>query len=150
MHLTLRSNHAMRLMMYCAVNDRAVAPVSEIARACNMSEAHLSKIAHALAAAGFVETVRGRRGGVRLARPATELNVGEIVRATELGQCLVECLDPETNTCPLIEVCRFRSIIGRALDAFLSVLDGYTLADLVADRGQIRAAMGLEPEAPAV
>ena len=143
MHLTLRSNHAMRLMMYCAVNEGRASPVAEIARACNMSEAHLSKIAAGLAAHGFVETVRGRRGGVRLARPAAELNVGRIVRATELGKCLVECLEPDTNTCPLIAACRFRSIVGRALEAFLSVLDGYTLADLVAEREQLREAMGL-------
>ncbi len=145
MQLTLRSNHAMRLMMFCAVAGQKVTPVSEIARACNMSEAHLGKIANHLAAHGFIETVRGRRGGVRLARPASELNVGAIVRATELGRCLVECLEPESNTCPLIEVCRFRTIIGRALEAFLSVLDGYTLADLVAEKEQLRAAMGLAP-----
>jgi len=148
MQLTIRSNHAMRLMMFCAVNRGRVAPVAEIARACNMSEAHLGKIAHALASHGFVETVRGRHGGVRLARPPAELNVGEIVRATEFGRCLVECLDPETNTCPLVEACRFRSIIGRALEAFLRVLDGYTLADLVAEPEGMRLAMGLpDPDA---
>lgn len=143
MQLTLRSNHAMRLVMYCAVNDNRVAPVSEIARACNMSEAHLAKIAHLLASHGFVETVRGRSGGVRLARPANELNVGAIVRVTELGRCLVECLDIDTNTCPLTGVCRFRSIVGRALEAFLSVLDGYSVADLVVDREAMRCVLGL-------
>lgn len=148
MQLTVRSNHAMRLMMYCAVNDRRVAPVSDIARACNMSEAHLAKIANALAAQGFVETVRGRAGGVRLARPANEINVGAIVRANEMGRCLVECLNSETNSCPLVEVCRFRSIIGRALEAFLNVLDGYTLADLVSGRDELRSAMGLDGAAP--
>lgn len=149
MQLTVRSNHAMRLMMYCAVNDDEVTPVADIARSCNMSEAHLAKIAHVLASHGFLETVRGRRGGVHLARPASEINVGAIVRATEFGRCLVECLDPETNTCPLINVCRFRSIIGRALEAFLTVLDGYTLADLVVGRDELRAVMGFQDEAGA-
>lgn len=149
MQLTLRSNHAMRLMMFCAVNEPRVAPVAEIARACNMSEAHLGKIAHALASHGFVETVRGRRGGVRLARPAEDLNLGEIVRATEFGQCLVECLEPETNTCPLIGVCRFRGIVREALEAFLGVLDRYSLADLVAEPEPLRAAMGLDSAAAA-
>ncbi len=154
MQLTLRSNHAMRLMMFCALHEGRVSPVSDIARACNMSETHLGKIASLLATHGFVETVRGRGGGVRLTRPASDVNVGEIVRATEFGQCLVECLRPETNTCPLVEACRFRTIIGRALEAFLSVLDGYTLADLVAERDALRAAMGLDegvnggPDAP--
>lgn len=144
MQLTVRSNHAMRLLMYCAVNNGRVASVPEIAAACNMSEGHLGKIANTLAGFGYIETVRGRRGGVRLARPAEDLNVGDIVRTTEFGRCLVECLDPETNTCPLIEVCRFRSIIGRALESFLSVLDGYTLADLVASRADLRAVLGID------
>lgn len=144
MHLNIRSNHAMRLMMYCALNDEGVASIAEIARACNMSETHLAKIAHQLAALGFVETVRGRRGGVRLARPVGKLNVGDIVRSMEITACLVECLDPETNTCPLIEVCRFRTIIGEALEGFFQVLERYTLADLVSDGGGLRAAMGLD------
>ncbi|MEM9957657.1 MAG: Rrf2 family transcriptional regulator [Pseudomonadota bacterium] len=149
MHMTLRSNHAMRLLMYCAVNDGRVAPVSDIARACNMSEAHLGKIANALAAGGFVQTLRGRRGGVRLARAPEDLNVGEIIRATELGYCLVECLAAEGNTCPLTEVCKFRSVMSEALEAFLRVLDRYTLADLVNEPGPLRAAMSLEVPAKA-
>lgn len=144
MLITLRSNHGMRLVMYCAVNHGRVAPVSEIARACNMSEAHLAKIAHHLAGCGFLETVRGRCGGVRLAKPPAELSVGAIVRATEIGRCLVECFEPASNTCPLINVCRFRDILGRAMDAFLGVLDGYTIEDLVRDEGDIRVALGLD------
>lgn len=144
MQLNVRSNHAMRLMMYCALNNDAVTPIVNIARACNMSETHLAKIAHALAARGFVETVRGRHGGVRLAMSADELNVGEIVRSMEFTACLVECLDPAANTCPLIDVCRFRAIIGEALEAFFKVLERYTLADLLSDGGKLRKAMGLE------
>lgn len=148
MQLTARSNYSMRLMMYCALRPGTVTPVAEVARACNMSEAHLGKIANELARHGFVETVRGRRGGVRIARPAAEINVGEIVRATELGRCFVECLDPATNTCPLIDACRFRSILGRAVEAFLGVLDGYTLADLIVERDELMAALGLGPSIP--
>jgi Rrf2 family nitric oxide-sensitive transcriptional repressor len=144
MHLTIRSNHAMRLLMYCALNENRIAPVAEIARACNMSEAHLGKIANTLAGLGFVETIRGRGGGVRLARPPHEVLVGAVVRRTEMGPCLTECLDPETNTCPLTEACRFRTVLGRALEAFLNVLDGYTLADLVSPGDDLRRAMGLE------
>ena len=144
MHLTVRSNHAMRLMMFCALNPSRTTPIAEIARACNMSEAHLGKIAHALSAHGFVETVRGRRGGVRLGRSPRDINVGDIVRQTEFGSCLVECLNPASNTCPLVSACRFRSILGQALDAFLRVLDGYTLADLVADPLPLRELMGID------
>ena len=153
MQLTARSNYAMRLLMYCALRPGAVTPIAEIARACNMSEAHLGKIANDLSHHGYVETVRGRAGGVRLARSAGQVNLGEVVRATELQRCLVECLDRDTNSCPLIEACRLRSILARALDAFLSVLDGYTLADLVVERAALAEALGLEtrgmPEAVA-
>lgn len=145
MHLTVRSNHAMRLMMYCAMKHRRIAPVSEIARACNMSEAHLAKIANRLAAAGFVETVRGRGGGVRLARAPGDISVGAVVRSTEMSACLIECLDLETNTCPLVSACKFRGLMQRALKAFLAVLDDCTLADLVDDGDDLRALMGLAP-----
>ena len=148
MQLTVRSNHAMRLLMFCALAEGRVTPVAEIARACNMSEAHLAKIAQRLAAIGVVETLRGRAGGVRLARPARRINVGEVVRATEFGACLVECLSPESNTCPLVSACRFRGIVGRALEAFLAVLDGYTLADLVAEGDELAALMGLREAEP--
>lgn len=141
--LTLRSNHAMRLMMFCALTGGKPTPVARIAKACNMNEKHLAKIANALAADGFLETIRGRRGGVRLARPAQEINVGDVVASTEIGCNFVECLDRASNTCPLIDACRFRSIIGRALEAFLGVLNGYTLADLVTGRPELRATMGL-------
>lgn len=143
MQLTIRSNHAMRLMMFCAINAGKVTPISEIARACNMKQAHLAKIANALAADGFIVTVRGRRGGVRLARPAAEINVGAIVASTEIGAGFVECFDRNTNTCPLADCCRFRSALDRALDAFIDVLRGYSLADLVVDRDRLRRAMGL-------
>jgi Rrf2 family nitric oxide-sensitive transcriptional repressor len=143
MQLTVRSNHAMRLLMYCALNAGRVAPVGEIARVCNMSEAHLAKIAHKLAALGVVETVRGRGGGVRLAMAPEKISVGMIVRATERGPCLTECLEPETNTCPLVQACRFREILLRALEAFYGVLEGYTLADLIAQGEDLRALMDL-------
>ena len=148
MQLTVRSNHAMRLMMYCALNEGRLAPVSEIARACNMSEAHLAKIANRLAAHGFVETVRGRGGGVRLARKPEDLSVGAVVRTTEMGACLIECLDLENNTCPLIGACKFRGVVSRALEAFLAVLDDCTLAELIEDGDDLKQLMGLLGDAP--
>lgn len=144
MQLTIRSNHAMRLMMFCALNAGKVTPVSTVAKACNMRPAHLAKIANALSAEGFIETVRGRHGGVRLARPAEEIRVGAIVASTEVGAGFVECFDPATNTCPLIGACRFRPALDRALDAFIGVLNDYTLADLVVGRDDLRQAMGLD------
>lgn len=135
----------MRLMMFCALNAGKVTPVSQIAQAGNMKQAHLAKIANTLAADGFIETVRGRRGGVRLARPAASISVGAIIARTEVGAGFVECVDRATNTCPLIDCCRFRSALDRALAAFIAVLDEYTLADLVAGGEQLRRALGLPP-----
>lgn len=143
MHLTVRSNHAMRLLMYCAANGGRRATVTEIARACGMSETHLAKIAHGLAAAGHIETVRGRRGGVRLARPPEAINVGAVLRGTEMGACLMECLDPASNTCPLTPACRLRGALSSALEAFFAVLDRYTLADLTENSDDLRRLMGL-------
>jgi Rrf2 family nitric oxide-sensitive transcriptional repressor len=148
MHLTIRSNHAMRLMMYCAMKRGQIAPVSEIARACNMSEAHLAKIANRLATAGFVQTVRGRAGGVRLAQAPEDIRVGDVVRTTEMGICLIECLDMDTNTCPLVTACKLRGVVQRALRAFLAVLDDCTLADLIDDGDDLRALMGLGADTP--
>jgi Rrf2 family nitric oxide-sensitive transcriptional repressor len=146
MHLTVRSNHAMRLLMYCALNGNQLATVSDIARACAMSETHLAKIAHTLAGLGYIETVRGRRGGVKLARPPEEINVGAVLRGTEMGACLMECLDPETNTCPLTAACRLRGVLRSAMAAFLAVLDRYTLADLTQDSDDLRGLMGLRSQ----
>ena len=148
MHLTIRSNHAMRLLMYCGLNHGRVTPAAEIARACNSSEAHLGKIANWLAQQGYVETVRGRGGGVRLVRAPSEISVGEIVRGTETGSCIVECHDAETNTCPLRDACKFRGVLEGAMGAFLKVLDTYTLADLIEDGDDLRRLMGLDPVAP--
>lgn len=143
MQITQRTNNAMRLVMYCALIGDRVAPVSEIAHACNMSETHLSKIAHLLAGFGFITTVRGRAGGVKLARPPEELNVGQIARKTECGPPLVECMELTTNSCPLVEACRFRPVLARSLEAFFSVLDEYTVADLIAEPAELRRAMNI-------
>jgi Rrf2 family nitric oxide-sensitive transcriptional repressor len=148
MHLTIRSNHAMRLLMYCGLNHGRITPAAEIARACNSSEAHLGKIANWLAQHGYVETVRGRGGGVRLMRAPEEISVGEIVRGTETGSCIVECHAIETNTCPLRDACKFRDVLAEAMAAFLAVLDRFTLADLIEDGDDLRRLMGLEVHQP--
>ena len=150
MHLTIRSNHAMRLLMYCGLNHGRVTPAAEIARACNSSEAHLGKIANWLAQRGYVETVRGRGGGVRLTRAPSDISVGEIVRGAETGSCVVECHDADTNTCPLREACALRGVLHEAMTAFLAVLDRYTLADLLAEPEPLRRLMGLDQDARAL
>ncbi|MEJ2118245.1 MAG: Rrf2 family transcriptional regulator [Alphaproteobacteria bacterium] len=143
MLLTLHSNHAIRLLMYCALRPNVVLRTVDIARANRVSEHHLTKIAQSLASFGIVETVRGRSGGITLARPPEEIKIGQVIRITEDNLEIAECFNLKTNTCPLAPACRFNKILHQALAAFLSVLDGYTLADLVASGSQLRPLLGI-------
>lgn len=134
MRLTQYSNFALRTLQYVALHDPALVTVDDVARAHRISKAHLVKVAHELGQRGYVQTIRGRNGGMRLARPAEQITVGEIVRWTEAPLELVECFNPETNTCPLEGVCHLSRGIQRALRAFLSVLDDLTIADITLNR----------------
>ena len=128
MRLTNQTNYAVRMLMYCAAADRQCR-VREIADLYGLSEAFLLKILRQLTAKGFMTTVRGRAGGVRLARPAAEIRLGEVVRAME-GFTLAECFEPGSE-CPILSSCGFNGALNEALAAFLAVLDRTTLADLV-------------------
>lgn len=108
--------------------------VHAIAEQMNMSYEHLVKIVQRLAELGYVETVRGRHGGVRLAVPAESIRVGTLVRQTEENLTLVECFDPEHNTCPVAPACTLAGVLDEALHAFLAVLDRKTLADALHPR----------------
>ena len=131
LRLTQFSNFAIRLLMYAALKGDAPSAVPEVARAYGVSYDHLKKAAAELCRRGYLETVRGRNGGVRLAKHPAEIRIGDVIRQTEGGSVLVECFDPATNTCPLLPACRLRLALQEALAAFYAVLDGYTLADLV-------------------
>ena len=133
MRLTQFSNYAMRVLMYTAVRHPSPSTVPEIATAYGISYNHLKKAAALLCGLGYLDAVRGRRGGVRLARPVNDITVGEVIRKTEGDLVLVECFDAGANTCPMAGHCRLQAAFREALDAFLAVLDRYTLADLVAD-----------------
>jgi Rrf2 family nitric oxide-sensitive transcriptional repressor len=130
MRLTTRTNLAARVLMACAVNDGATLRTAEIARACNASLHHLLQVVHALQAHGFVQTVRGRGGGLHLARPPAQISMGAVFRVFEAGHPFAECFDPATSTCPLRPGCRLQGYIARAVEAFYHELDMVTLADL--------------------
>jgi Rrf2 family nitric oxide-sensitive transcriptional repressor len=132
--LTRYTDYSLRVLIYLAVEPDRRATIDEIASAYDISKAHLMKVVHELGRRGWVETVRGRGGGLQLARPADEIAVGEVVRATEENLALVECFDPATSACAIERACGLRAVLDEALAAFLAVLDGYTLADLVARR----------------
>jgi len=133
MHLTRYTDYSLRVLIYLAVHQEELATIEEIAKAYGISNAHLTKIVHQLGRAGYVETVRGRGGGLRLAQPPEKIRVGEVVRHTE-AMPLVECFDPKTSHCRIEPVCDLRAALRDALEAFLRTLDGYTLADLVVRR----------------
>lgn len=138
MRLTIRTNLAMRTLMYCAVNSGRNVTKCEIAEACNASENHLAQIVRLLHHEGFIEAVRGRNGGLRLARPAQAINVGNVFRLFEAELPFAECFKPEENTCPLIGCCWLRPALVQAIEAFYGTLDGITLEELVAENRDLQ------------
>ena len=134
MRLTYHADYALRLLMYVALRDGTLVQIQEVAEAYGISKNHLMKVAFHLGRLGFLETVRGRNGGLRLARAPQDITVGEVVRKTEESFALVECFDPGSNGCVITGPCRLRGVLRKALDAFLDVLDEHTLADLIQPR----------------
>lgn len=134
MRLTRYTDYALRVMIHLGVNEGRLVSISEIARAYDISQNNLMKVVQDLGQAGFVETIRGRSGGIRLARPAAEINVGQLVRHTEAGFMLADCAH-----CPIAPACRLTGIFAEAIQAFLSVLDRYVIADLLGQRSQLAA-----------
>lgn len=130
MRLTMMTDYAMRMLMYLAHNPDRLCTIAEIAEAYRISEGHLMKIAHLLGQAGFIETMRGRHGGIRVAAPLSQIGLGAVVRTIEPDFTLVECFG-HRNTCALTGSCRLPGILRGALERFLAHVDRYTLADLV-------------------
>jgi len=130
MRLTFYSDYSLRLLMYAALEPDRLITIQDVARAYGISKNHLTKVAFDLGRAGFVETVRGRGGGLRLARKPEEIGLGDVLRVTERQSALVECFKPETNACVISGPCRLKGVLNRALKAWFAVLDEYTLADL--------------------
>ena len=138
MRLTKRTNLAMRVLMFCAVNTDRNVTKSQIASGCNSSENHLGHVVNRLGQLGFLETIRGRRGGIRLARPANGIWVGDVFRAMETGVPLVECMDDAGEiSCPLYKACRLRGELRTASEAFFGHLDQISLAELVEENAPL-------------
>lgn len=129
MHLTRFTDNALRCLTYLALHPGETETVGTIARRMALSEDHLVKVVQRLAHLGYVETMRGRGGGVRLVVEPAKINVGAVVRATEENFRLVECFDDAHNTCPIAPACGLAPALDLALKAFLEVLDRYTLED---------------------
>lgn len=148
MRLTRQTNYALRMLMYCAANDDDLSRVPAIARAYSVSELFLFKILHPLVAAGLVETVRGRNGGVRLAKPASAISLLDVVTVTEDSFAMAECFENEAADCPLIDTCSLNAALRQALGAFFDVLAGYSIEDLVMARPGLPSLLGLDDSSP--
>jgi Rrf2 family nitric oxide-sensitive transcriptional repressor len=134
MQLTSYTDYALRVLIYLALHDDRLVTIAEMASAYGISKNHLMKIVHQLGQHGFIETVRGRGGGLRLRQSPAQLALGQVVRQMEPHFNLVECFDPTTNRCPITPVCGLTHVLVEARDAFMTVLDRYTLADLIPDK----------------
>ena len=145
MRLTTRTNLAARVLMACAVNDGMIVRTSEIAKKCNASTHHLLQVVNLLHGNGFVETIRGRSGGLRLARPMEQISIGAVFRIFEAGVPFAECFDDQANSCPLSSTCRLRTYISRSLEAFYHELDMVTLTDLVKGNCGLTALLDMSP-----
>ncbi len=134
MRLTRYTDYAMRVLLYLGQEPARLCSIAEIARGYGISQNHLMKVVNDLVNAGYLESVRGRNGGIRLARPASAINVGALIRHTEDSFELWAC-----GSCIIGGACGLTGVLDEALQAFLSVLDGYSLADVIARNGDFRS-----------
>jgi len=147
MRLTTFSDYSLRVLTYLAVHDGRLATVGEIAAAYGVSENHLVKVVHHLSQQGYIQTTRGKGGGMRLARAPRSINLGQVLRGTEDSLNLVECFEGASE-CRIESACALKGMLGRALDAFFAVLERHTLADLLANKSRLARILVL-PQASA-
>jgi len=132
MQLTLFTDYSLRVLLYLAAHRERLVPVSQISTAYGISQNHLVKVVQRLLEQQLVQSVRGRSGGLKLAREPHDINLAEVVRATEPHSNLVECFELRTNTCPIEAACGLKRALSRAQQAFFAELERHTLADFAA------------------
>jgi len=147
MKLTAFSDYTLRVLMFLALNRTRLATIPEIAAAYGISENHLMKVVHRLVRSGVIESVRGKGGGIRLAREPEDIRLGEVVRGSEASGPIVECLSNEARACCIAPACRLAAILVRAFDTLYASLNEYTLADLVCAPQELDALLAHKPTA---
>jgi Rrf2 family nitric oxide-sensitive transcriptional repressor len=153
MRLTDYTDYSLRVLLYLAVQGDALSTIQDISQAYGISKNHLMKVVQQLAERGWVETVRGRNGGLRFVERTRELTVGEVVRATESDFALVACLPDqrgERRPCVISPQCRLRAALQAAGDAFLAELDRYTIGEVTQPQGALAALLGMRGAIPIV
>ncbi len=141
MKLTSFTDYSLRVLIYLAAEPTRRATIAEIATSFDVSENHLTKVVHFLGKEGLLVTVRGKGGGLGLARSPELINVGDVVRRTEGTDMTAECFDPLTNRCSIAPICRLQGVLREALAAFYAVLDAHSLLDLVENRELLSAVL---------
>ncbi len=144
MQLTLHTDYSLRVLIYLAEKGDELATITEIATFYDISRNHLVKVVHHLAGAHFIQTLRGKNGGMRLARPPEEISVGDVVRKMEPNFDIVECFNADSRACTVAPLCALRGVLYQAGNEFLSVLDRYTLADAIVRDDGVAAVFPLE------
>lgn len=144
MRLSLFTDYSLRVLMFGALKGEAFS-LSEVAGAYAISRNHLVKVVNFLSKLGYLDTRRGRGGGIELGMKPDKIRIGLVVRRTENNPVIVECFDPKTNTCPIHGMCRLKGVLGEASRAFYDSLDRYTLEDLIggADRSKLAKKLSL-------
>jgi Rrf2 family nitric oxide-sensitive transcriptional repressor len=137
MQLTRYTDYSIRVLLHVGAREEGLSSIAEIAAAYDISKNHLMKVVQDLGQAGFLETVRGRSGGLRLGRAADKITIGELVRHTEQGFNLVDC-----SSCLIAPACTLPRILNEATQAFLAVLDKYTIEDILSRRVDLRRLFG--------
>jgi Rrf2 family nitric oxide-sensitive transcriptional repressor len=136
MRLTAYTDYTLRTLMYLALSRDRLVTIQDIADLHGISKNHLMKVVHQLGLSGMVETVRGRNGGLKLKREPEDINIGEIVRNTETDFFMAECFDKDNTACVFSSSCVLKGVLSSATAAYLAVLDGVTLSDLIKKDGK--------------
>jgi len=145
MRLTAYTDYSLRVLIYLALQEHRLATIGEISAAYGISANHLMKIIHNLGKLGYIDTVRGRAGGMKLAGMPQEVNLGQLVRQVEPDFAIVDCFDPNRRReCVIAPACRLQLILDKAVRAFLDVLDNYTLADLLRNPTRLKHLLNIE------
>ncbi len=144
MRLTDYSEYALRVLIYLSIQDDRLVTVKEISEQYGISHNHLTKLVHKLGKNGFVETIRGKSGGLRIGRDPAMITVGEVVRIMESDFAIVECMQSGNYECRIVRACVLSGVFREGLNAFLEVLDNYTIADLVKPKQQLAKAFPVD------
>ncbi|MEM8607293.1 MAG: Rrf2 family transcriptional regulator [Myxococcota bacterium] len=146
MQLTLFTDYALRMLMYLGLSDEGrPVPIQEVSDGCDVSHHYMLKVANELTHLGLIRSTRGRGGGVQLAVDPADVVLGELVRQTEPDRGVLDCVDNDQASCPLISSCLLRGVLSEAEDQFYHVLDRYTLKDIIKRRDRLSPLLGLSP-----